>query len=179
LASRVNIKARSGSPKSFGTSASEILKSQKRFTFSVEPLDKLINGGLPSGQLLELSGPPGSPREYLIISLICEATKSGEAVLYIGKQPSGNSIFGVHDLPVLGMQNTISPTYLGEHLGLCVICFITLISKQYCEGDLAQNVHFHNIYSLAELLALLRGLPSWLKENPKVVSFHYLYQLRA
>lgn len=49
-------------------------------------MDEIIGGGLKPGCVLELSGPPGSPKEAALLDLVRTVTKQGEEVLFLGKQ---------------------------------------------------------------------------------------------
>ncbi|KAH9074135.1 hypothetical protein EDB83DRAFT_2354982 [Lactarius deliciosus] len=50
-----------------GRSAAELISINKRFLSSCESLDRLLGNGLPSGHILELSGPPGTAKESLVV----------------------------------------------------------------------------------------------------------------
>lgn len=47
-------------------------------------LDSLINGGLKKGEVLEISGPPGSGKTQLALQFIKEAVSAGDEVLVMG-----------------------------------------------------------------------------------------------
>lgn len=47
-------------------------------------LDKLLAGGLSRGHILEISGPPGSPKELMAQNLIVEFVENGGRVVIIG-----------------------------------------------------------------------------------------------
>jgi RAD51-like protein 2 len=68
-----------------GRSAAELISINKRFTSSCVPLDKLLGGGLPSGHVLELSGPPGAAKETLATKFATDAVLSNDQVLFVGK----------------------------------------------------------------------------------------------
>ena len=70
---------------SLGRSAAELISINKRFTSSCVPLDKLLGGGLPSGHVLELSGPPGTAKETLATKFASDAVLSNDQVLFVGK----------------------------------------------------------------------------------------------
>lgn len=74
-----------GSFPSLGRSAAELISIDKLFTSSCVPLDKLLGGGLPSGHVLELSGPPGAAKETLAIKFASGALSSNDRVLFVGK----------------------------------------------------------------------------------------------
>ena len=70
-----------------GFSASSLVQPGKQFASSCEPLDELLDGGLAFGQILEISGPPGAPREQLSSLFAKEASMRGQEVLYVGPYP--------------------------------------------------------------------------------------------
>lgn len=74
-----------GSFPSLGRSAAELISINKRFSSSCIPLDKLLGGGLPSGHVLELSGPPGAAKETLAANFSSGAVSSNDQVLFVGK----------------------------------------------------------------------------------------------
>lgn len=47
-------------------------------------LDAVLDGGLRRGHILEISGPPGSPKERLLIEIACVFAKAEEGVLFVG-----------------------------------------------------------------------------------------------
>lgn len=44
-----------------------------------------MGGGLPSGHVLELSGPPGAAKETLATKFASDAVLSNDQVLFVGK----------------------------------------------------------------------------------------------
>ncbi len=68
-----------------GRSAADLISIYKFFSSSCEPLDRLLEDGLPSGHILELSGPPGTPKESLVVKFVSNAASSNDQVLFIGR----------------------------------------------------------------------------------------------
>ena len=64
--------------------ASTLLANRAAFGCGVPPLDSLINGGLKKGELLEVSGPPGSGKTQLALEFVKEAVSAGDEVLVMG-----------------------------------------------------------------------------------------------
>ncbi|XP_006463214.1 hypothetical protein AGABI2DRAFT_186863 [Agaricus bisporus var. bisporus H97] len=64
-------------------SAAVIMKSARTFSTHWEPLDELLEGGLVQGHILELSGPPGSPKENIAIDIVSSFLDAGEEVLFV------------------------------------------------------------------------------------------------
>lgn len=48
------------------------------------PLDNILNGGLRSGHILEISGPPGTAKETLAVGFVKGSIKNGDEVLFVG-----------------------------------------------------------------------------------------------
>ncbi|KAF7763915.1 hypothetical protein Agabi119p4_8452 [Agaricus bisporus var. burnettii] len=67
-------------------SAAVIMKSARTFSTHWEPLDELLEGGLVQGHILELSGPPGSPKENIAIDIVSSFLDAGEEVLFVDCQ---------------------------------------------------------------------------------------------
>ncbi|KAJ3759673.1 hypothetical protein EV360DRAFT_81874 [Lentinula raphanica] len=69
-------------------SAATLIGSSKHkprlFTTYCPPLDTLLNGGLNEGGILELSGPPGSLKERILLNIVRSFVDSGKRVLFIG-----------------------------------------------------------------------------------------------
>jgi hypothetical protein len=64
--------------------ASTLLANRAAFRCGVPPLDSLINGGLKKGEVLAISGPPGSGKTQLALAFVKEAVRAGDEVLVIG-----------------------------------------------------------------------------------------------
>jgi len=66
------------------SAAQMVQKSQKIPTGSA-PLDRLLDGGLSRGHILELSGPPGSPKQNIATSVVASFAQTGGEVIFLGK----------------------------------------------------------------------------------------------
>jgi RAD51-like protein 2 len=60
-----------------------VQESQKMSTKCVA-LDKILGGGLSRREILEVSGPPGSPKEGLALNIAVTFAESGEETLFVG-----------------------------------------------------------------------------------------------
>lgn len=65
-------------------SASSIASAMRKFSTQCPPVDRLLSGGLPRGHLLEISGPPGTPKESITINLVKSFLEADEGVLFVG-----------------------------------------------------------------------------------------------
>ncbi|KAI0319312.1 hypothetical protein OF83DRAFT_822162 [Amylostereum chailletii] len=123
---------------SLGQTASQFLQTSKakKTPCSCAPLDRLLDGGISKGDILEISGPPGTAKEHLAVRFVRAAVRNEEEVLFVD------------------MQNMVSADALSAALG--------------SSTDALRRVHYHNIYTLSELLVFLRTLPSFLEKHPSV-----------
>ena len=64
--------------------ASTLLANRAAFGCGVPSLDSLINGGLKKGEVLEISGPPGSGKAQLALEFVKQAVSAGDEVLVMG-----------------------------------------------------------------------------------------------
>ncbi|KAE9407900.1 hypothetical protein BT96DRAFT_914266 [Gymnopus androsaceus JB14] len=71
-------------------SAAALIESRKLrsipFTTRCPPVNGLLNGGLPEGHILELSGPPGSPKELVLLNILRSFVEAGRTVLFVDCQ---------------------------------------------------------------------------------------------
>ena len=118
-------------------------------------LDGLINGGLKKGEVLEISGPPGSGKTQLALEFVKEAVSAGDEVLVMGtshvyyvmlQKKVLKSIYDMTDC-----QNFARP----EHIRQVV-------------GHDARSVHRVSIPDLNALFAFLNQLHGWMNTNPSV-----------
>ncbi|KAI0300138.1 hypothetical protein B0F90DRAFT_1725289 [Multifurca ochricompacta] len=105
-----------------GRSAAEFISISinKRFFTSCVPLDRLLGDGLPSGHILELSGPPGTAKEALAAEFVSSAVSLNDQVLFVD------------------MQNMTSPASLGLEL-----CSKNLVDTDF---DLTRLVILNSIW---------------------------------
>jgi len=103
-------------------SAAVIMKSTRTFSTHWEPLDKLLGGGLVQGHVLELSGPPGCPKENIAIDIVSSFLESGEEVIFVGSHRFSRPVSGCvrSDSCALDCQNMTSlETLRGKFSGQC------------------------------------------------------------
>lgn len=65
-------------------SAALMLQQSRRVETSCAALDALLDGGLTRGHILEISGPPGSPKEKLVVKIARIFAEAEEDVLFVG-----------------------------------------------------------------------------------------------
>lgn len=70
-------------------SAASMVKKLERFSTYCPPVDKLLSGGLMRGHVLEVSGPPGTPKELVAMNIARSFVENNEGVLFVG---TGNSL---------------------------------------------------------------------------------------
>ncbi|KAJ3793689.1 hypothetical protein GGU11DRAFT_748681 [Lentinula aff. detonsa] len=61
-------------------------QKSRRFTTHCPPLDALLDGGLPEGGILELSGPPGSSKERILLNMVRSFVEAGRSILLVDCQ---------------------------------------------------------------------------------------------
>jgi RAD51-like protein 2 len=66
-------------------SAALMVQQSQKISTKCVALDKILGGGLSRGQILEISGPPGSPKEKLALNIMATFAESGEETLFVGK----------------------------------------------------------------------------------------------
>jgi len=167
---------------SLGRSAAELISINKRFSSSCAPLDKLLGGGLPSGHVLELSGPPGTTKEILSIKFASSAVSSNEQVLFVGKIPTQRQFLSF----LLAYQTCktwpAQLRYIQSFVGLRAIHlasisrWLLLGSKNLNDASL-ELVQYLNIFTLPDFLIFLHNLPSFLEAHASVNGFAIIYQV--
>ncbi|KXN80588.1 hypothetical protein AN958_10409 [Leucoagaricus sp. SymC.cos] len=65
-------------------SVATIVNSTRRISTRWAPLDKLLKGGLTRGHILEISGPPGCPKERISVDIVSSVLDAGEGVIFVG-----------------------------------------------------------------------------------------------
>jgi RAD51-like protein 2 len=65
--------------------ASFLMNAQQAVSTTYSPMDNLLCGGVRRGQVLEISGPPGSPKEALLLKVVSAFVELGEEVVFLGK----------------------------------------------------------------------------------------------
>ncbi|KAF9475137.1 hypothetical protein BDN70DRAFT_841370 [Pholiota conissans] len=70
-------------PLSMTQSAANMIRSTHKVSTNCDPLDKILGGGLPSGHILELSGPPGSPKERMALGILKSFVDRGEEAIFV------------------------------------------------------------------------------------------------
>ncbi|KAF8348585.1 hypothetical protein F5887DRAFT_950808 [Amanita rubescens] len=83
----------------FTQAASLLVNAPQIIPTKYDPLDKLLGGGVRRGHVLEISGPPGSPKEALLLKVVLAFVELGKEVVF------------------LETQNMVSPATLHKALG--------------------------------------------------------------
>jgi RAD51-like protein 2 len=157
-----------------GRTADKLISVNKRFPSSCVPLDRLLGDGLPSGHVLELSGPPGTPKDTLATKFASSAVSSSDQVLFVGKILTQRRI--LHPYCMLDMENMAAPASLHSELRRPKFCSsrrlhfhtgLLLGSKDLADAGL-DLVHYLNIFTLPDLVIFLHNLPSFLEAHPAV-----------
>lgn len=64
--------------------AQDFTQNSGRLRSGCPPLDSILDGGLCKGEVLEISGPPGTPKEDLAIVLLKTAIASEDEAMFVG-----------------------------------------------------------------------------------------------
>ncbi len=65
-------------------SAATAINTSTKFSTGWSPLDKLLEGGLVRGHVLEIAGSPGTPKETIAIDITNSFLEAGEVSLFVG-----------------------------------------------------------------------------------------------
>lgn len=65
--------------------ASFLMNAPQTVSTKYSPMDNLLGGGVRRGQVLEISGPPGSPKEALLLKVVSAFVELREEVVFLGK----------------------------------------------------------------------------------------------
>lgn len=67
-------------------SAAVLAQASERISTGCSGLDKLLKGGIQRGHIVELSGPPGSPKDLVVMNVIQHFVKLGDRVVVVGER---------------------------------------------------------------------------------------------
>lgn len=68
--------------------ASDLLAHSERIKTQCTGFNTVLDGGLRRGRIVEISGPPGSPKEKLLIQIASIFARAEERVLFVGNLSS-------------------------------------------------------------------------------------------
>jgi RAD51-like protein 2 len=69
-------------------SAAALSQASRKLQTGCQALDDLLKGGVQGGHILELSGPPGTPKELVVMNLIGQFVNDQNDVLIAGRVTS-------------------------------------------------------------------------------------------
>lgn len=121
-------------------SAASMAKNAQGFSTKSTAIDKLLSGGLRRGHILEISGPPGTPKEVVATNLVTSFVEAGHEVLFID------------------CQNMTGPAILDK----------SLRKSKNLPSDYLSLVFHVNIHMLMDLMTFMYHLPSQLDSHPKI-----------
>ncbi|KAF9467890.1 hypothetical protein BDZ94DRAFT_1247996 [Collybia nuda] len=121
-------------------SAASMAKIAEKFTTRSSTIDKLLSGGIQRGHILEISGPPGTPKEVVAANIVTSFVEAGEGVIFVDT------------------QNMTSPASLND----------SLQTSKNLPSHYLDLVHHLNIRTLPDLVLFMHNLPSLLATHPKV-----------
>lgn len=80
-----------------------MLQQSPRINSKCAALDNVLGGGLKRCHMLEISGPPGSPKEKLLINLVSVFADADEDIIFVGKR----SYAGINQNPFKPCQKIV------------------------------------------------------------------------
>ncbi|PIL23272.1 hypothetical protein GSI_14582 [Ganoderma sinense ZZ0214-1] len=125
------------------SAASMIGNSAKRYSTSCAPLDQLLDGGLKSGHVLEISGPPGCGKEQMAAHAIKSFVQAQEQVLFVD------------------MQNMVPPATIKRILS-------DIPAANTGDDSALDLVHYKILHTAAEFVVFIRTLPAYLAAHPSI-----------
>jgi RAD51-like protein 2 len=149
--------------------ASNMVMTRKVFPTACPPVDQLLSGGLKRGDILEISGPPGTMKDMLAINVAKSFARASEGVIFVGKQVS---FFLWLRCLFADMQNSVSPATLFRGLGCKRIhCYagsvINAIEASLSRSE--QLVYHLNVHMVADFMLFMHNLPAYLDSHPEVM----------
>ncbi|CCL98230.1 uncharacterized protein FIBRA_00224 [Fibroporia radiculosa] len=121
-------------------SAASIVGVTTKYSTLCGPLNRLLDGGLKQGCILELSGAPGCGKEALAVNISRSYVDSSKGVLFID------------------MQNMTTPATLDR-----------LLRKSSHTVSAYQKLVRHlQLHTLLDLMVFLQNLPSYLQNHPDI-----------
>jgi RAD51-like protein 2 len=66
-------------------SAAVMVRRSHKTSTKCTPLDKALEGGISGGHILEISGPPGTAKEQLLMNIVAAFVEVDEEVIFIGR----------------------------------------------------------------------------------------------
>jgi predicted ATP-dependent serine protease len=66
-------------------SAAVLVRHSLKTSTKCSSLDKVLEGGISRGHILELSGPPGTAKEQLLMNIVAAFVEINEEVIFIGR----------------------------------------------------------------------------------------------
>ena len=66
-------------------SAAVMVRHSHKTSTKCTSLDKALEGGISRGHILEISGPPGTAKEQLLMNIVAAFVEVNEEVIFIGR----------------------------------------------------------------------------------------------
>ncbi|KAI0676330.1 P-loop containing nucleoside triphosphate hydrolase protein [Trametes maxima] len=110
----------------------------KQYSTRCAPLDRLLDGGLKRGFILEINGPPGSGKEQLAANAVKSFVDCRQEVLFVD------------------MQNMVPPATIKK----------VLMASPTADPEGMDLVHYLALHSVTEFVVFMRTIPAYLKAHP-------------
>jgi len=119
-------------------SAASLSANTHRFSSHCTPIDKLLNGGLTKGHILEVSGPPGTLKEAVGVGFVRSFVERQEDVLFVDT------------------QNMTGPQILIRALD----------GSPELPSNYKSFIYHINIHTLCDFMMFIHNLPAYLDTHP-------------
>ncbi|KAJ7247927.1 hypothetical protein B0H12DRAFT_1235160 [Mycena haematopus] len=140
-------------PEKLANASAVASSSGPRIVTNCSPIDKLLGGGLPRRHVLEISGPPGTPKAAIAVGIVKSFLKcsSDEEILFLGERQ--HRIAGcANQQQITDIQNMTRVSAL----------------RRVIPPDATKRVFHHILHTLPELVVFIHTLPSILASRPKL-----------
>ncbi|KAH9852278.1 hypothetical protein C2E23DRAFT_194079 [Lenzites betulinus] len=121
------------------SAAAMLGSTEKPFLTACAPLDRLLDGGLRRGYILEINGPPGSGKEQIAVNAVRSFVARKLEVLFVD------------------MQNMVPPATIKRTL---------MGAGPTADAGGAALVRYLALHSAAEFVVFIRNLTAYLEDRP-------------
>ncbi|TCD63491.1 hypothetical protein EIP91_005350 [Steccherinum ochraceum] len=119
------------------TAAVMVGANSKKYSSFCRPLDAILDGGIRRGSIIEVSGPPGSPKEHIAANITLSFLEEKEEILFVD------------------MQNMTTAETLKSSLRKA-----TALPPNH-----EKHVHYLSIHTLVDLMVFLNQLSTYLQSH--------------
>lgn len=141
--------------------------TKPRILTNIPEVDRVLNGGIPEGSALIISGPPGIGKTTLLLSIVDKIASASKKVIYSSGEQSKDDIAGfAHRLninspyvTVLGHEGDIYKIAAEVEASHAKVLIVDSIQKAFCDNIRAEPG------SAAQCAAVANFIVDWGKAN--------------